>query len=49
MIIGLPKEIKTNEYRVAATPSAVAALVRRGNTVLFEADCGKGSGFSDES
>lgn len=48
MIIGLPKEIKTREYRVAATPSAVAALVRGGSTVLFEADCGKGSGFPDE-
>lgn len=48
MIIGLPKEIKENEYRVAATPSAVAALVRKGNTVLFEHNCGKGSSFSDE-
>ena len=48
MIIGLPKEIKKNEYRVAATPSAVAALVRKGHTVLFEADCGAGSGFTNE-
>ena len=48
MIIGLPKEIKENEYRVAATPAAVATLVRKGNTVLFEHDCGAGSGFSDE-
>ena len=48
MIIGLPKEIKKNEYRVAATPSAVAALVRKGHTVLFEADCGVGSGFMNE-
>lgn len=48
MIIGLPKEIKKNEYRVAATPSAVAALVRKGHTVLFEADCGVGSGFTNE-
>ena len=47
MIIGLPKEIKKNEYRVAATPSAVADLVRRGNTVLFETDCGVGSGFAN--
>ena len=47
MIIGLPKEIKKNEYRVAATPSAVAALVRKGHTVLFEADCGVGSGFTN--
>ncbi|MDO5131915.1 MAG: alanine dehydrogenase [Eubacteriales bacterium] len=49
MIIGVPKEIKKNEYRVAATPSAVAALVRRGHTVLFEPDCGAGSGFADEA
>ena len=48
MIIGLPKEIKKNEYRVAATPSAVAAFVRHGHTVLFEPSCGVGSGFSDE-
>ena len=48
MIIGLPKEIKKNEYRVAATPSAVAALVRKGHTVLFETNCGLGSGFPDE-
>ena len=48
MVIGLPKEIKKNEYRVAATPSAVAAFVRRGHTVLFEPSCGAGSGFPDE-
>ena len=47
MIIGLPKEIKKNEYRVAATPAAVAALIRKGNSVLFEHDCGLGSGFPD--
>ncbi len=49
MIIGLPKEIKKNEFRVAATPSAVAAFVRRGHTVLFEPSCGVGSGFPDEA
>ena len=49
MIIGLPKEIKKNEYRVAAVPSAVASFVRRGHTVLFEPGCGEGSGFSDEA
>lgn len=48
MIIGLPKEIKKREYRVAATPSAVAAFVKRGHTVLFEHDCGAGAGFPDE-
>lgn len=49
MIIGLPKEIKKNEYRVAAVPSAVASFVRRGHTVLFEPGCGAGSGFPDEA
>lgn len=49
MIIGLPKEIKKNEYRVAAPPSAVAALSGKGHTVLFETDCGVGSGFSNEA
>ena len=48
MIIGLPKEIKKNEYRVAATPAAVAAFTRAGHKVLFEHDCGIGSGFADE-
>lgn len=47
MIIGLPREIKKNEYRVAATPAAVAAFVRRGHKVLFESGCGAGSGFAD--
>lgn len=47
MIIGLPKEIKRNEFRVAATPAAVAALVRKGHMILFETDCGVGSGFSN--
>ena len=48
MIIGLPKEIKENEYRVAATPAAVHAFVQDGHRVLFEHNCGAGSGFSDE-
>ena len=48
MIIGLPKEIKKNEFRVAATPSAVARFVRAGHKVYFEHDCGAGSGFPDE-
>lgn len=48
MIIGIPKEIKTLENRVAMTPGAVEALVRRGNTVLVEAGAGLGSGLTDE-
>lgn len=48
MIIGIPKEIKTLENRVAATPGAVGSLVRRGHTVLVEAGAGIGSGCADE-
>ena len=48
MKIGVMKEIKPSEYRVAAIPSAVAELVRRGNEVFVEHDAGKGSGFSDD-
>ncbi|MGE4291208.1 MAG: alanine dehydrogenase [Desulfovibrio sp.] len=48
MIIGIPKEIKTMEDRVAMTPGAVGSLVRQGNTVLVEAGAGLGSGCSDE-
>ena len=47
MIIGVLKEIKPNEYRVAATPGTVGELVRRGHTVLVQADAGKGSGYTD--
>ena len=48
MIIGVPKEIKNNENRVAATPSGVAELTKRGHTVYVKATAGEGSGFSDE-
>lgn len=48
MIIGVPKEIKNNEYRVAATPDCVAELIKRRNVVLVEKDAGIGSGYSDE-
>ena len=47
MIIGLPKETKDGERRVALTPDAVAALVGAGNPVRVEAGAGAGSGFSD--
>ncbi|MCE7993120.1 MAG: alanine dehydrogenase [Roseivirga sp.] len=49
MIIGVPKEIKNNENRVAATPSGVAELTKRGHTVYVQSTAGLGSGFSDES
>jgi len=48
MIIGIPKEIKTLENRVAMTPGAVSSLVRQGNEVLVEAGAGLGSGLNDE-
>ncbi|MCE1200348.1 MAG: alanine dehydrogenase, partial [Marinilabiliales bacterium] len=47
MIIGLPKEIKNNENRVALTPAGVSELVKRGNEVYVQAGAGNGSGFAD--
>ncbi|MTB50222.1 alanine dehydrogenase [Lewinella sp. W8] len=48
MIIGCPKEIKNNEYRVALTPGGTMELVRRGHTVYVQTGAGVGSGYSDE-
>jgi len=48
MRIGVPKEIKDNEYRVGMTPSGAAVLTRDGHQVLVEASAGGGSGFSDD-
>jgi alanine dehydrogenase len=48
MIVGIPKEIKTAERRVAMTPQGVDGLVRRGHRVLVEEKAGQGSGFPDE-
>ena len=48
MIIGIPKEIKNNENRVALTPSGAYALVKNGHEVYIEKDAGVGSGFSNE-
>ena len=47
MIIGLPKEIKDNEYRVGLTPAGVRALTDAGHTVVVEKNAGAGSGFED--
>jgi alanine dehydrogenase len=47
VIIGLPKEIKDNEYRVGLTPAGVRALTDAGHRVLVETNAGKGSGFED--
>ena len=48
MIIGVPKEIKTREYRVGMTPAGVRQLCRRGHTVRVERGAGEGSGILDE-
>lgn len=47
MIIGVPKEIKEQEQRVALLPSAVEQLTKRSHTVLVEKNAGVGSGYSD--
>ncbi|MCR9080821.1 alanine dehydrogenase [Algoriphagus sp. NF] len=47
MIIGVPKEIKNNENRVALTPAGAKELVKRGHTVYVQHTAGEGSGFSD--
>jgi alanine dehydrogenase len=47
MIIGVPKEIKNNENRVALTPAGTQELVKRGHTVYIQSTAGVGSGFSD--
>ena len=49
MIIGVPKEIKNNENRVAMTPAGVQALTKRGHQVYVQHTAGLGSGFSDAS
>jgi alanine dehydrogenase len=48
MIVGVPREIKTDEYRVAMTPNGVEELTRAGHQVLVEAGAGVGSGITDE-
>jgi alanine dehydrogenase len=48
MIVGVPKEIKSDEYRVALLPVGVEELVRSGHRVIIQQDAGKGSGISDE-
>jgi alanine dehydrogenase len=48
MIIGVPREIKPDEYRVSVTPAGVEQLKRYGHTALVERGAGAGSGFPDE-
>lgn len=48
MIVGSPKEIKNNEYRIGLTPGAANAYVQAGHTVLIETGAGLGAGFPDK-
>jgi len=47
MKVGIPKEIKNHEYRVAITPAGVHELVRAGHQVFVERDAGTGSSIPD--
>ncbi len=47
MNIGIPREIKADEYRVSLTPAGVRELVAQGHEVRVEQGAGEGSGFSD--
>ena len=47
MIIGIPREIKDHEYRVALLPSAAYQLIKRGHTVVVEHGAGIGAGYPD--
>ncbi|MFN8346656.1 MAG: alanine dehydrogenase [Spirosomataceae bacterium] len=47
MIIGVPKEIKNNENRVALTPAGVAEFLKNGHTIYIQSTAGEGSGFED--
>lgn len=48
MLIGVPREIKTHEYRVALVPAGVIELIKHGHQVIIEKDAGQGSSFPDE-
>ncbi|MBX2817013.1 MAG: alanine dehydrogenase, partial [Saprospiraceae bacterium] len=48
MVIGVPKEIKPSENRVALTPAGVIELTKRGHTVYVQSTAGEGSSFYDE-
>ncbi|HQX45406.1 MAG TPA: alanine dehydrogenase, partial [Saprospiraceae bacterium] len=49
MIIGVPKEIKSNENRVALTPAGALELTKRGHQVYVQSTAGVGSGFTNEN
>ncbi len=48
MIIGIPKEIKNNENRVALTPAGASELIKNGHALYVQSTAGEGSGFSDQ-
>ncbi len=48
MKVGIPREVKNNEFRVAITPAGVHELVRHGHQVFVERDAGVGSSIPDE-
>ena len=48
MIIGVPKEIKDNEYRVGITPAGVLEFSKAGHKVLIEKEAGLGSGITND-
>lgn len=48
MIVGIPKETKPDEYRVALIPAGVEEMLRHGHAVLIEKGAGLGSGISDQ-
>ena len=49
MLIGVPKEIKTHEYRVGLVPSSVRELVHHGHAVVVESGAGAGIGIDDDT
>src|SRR5215472_16667311 len=49
MLVGVPKEMKTHEYRVGLVPGSVRELIHHGQTVVVESGAGSGAGFDDEA
>jgi alanine dehydrogenase len=49
MRVGVPREVKVDEYRVALTPAGADALVRAGHDVVMERGAGDGAGFDDNA
>lgn len=48
MLIGVPKEIKAQEFRVGITPAGVAEITQHDHKVVIESGAGKGCGFTDQ-